>query len=336
VKRVAGCLLLLAAARLVAADELVTLLPAPLQLPAKIGPLVYSGTPHTYDKPGLGISYQYNADRMSLTVYVYDADQKDIGDGADTMASCAEFETAKRGIEQSYQKVELKSQRLVRVGEGADAPLVREAVYEFEREQHAAISYLWVTAAAGRFLKLRFSADPGLRDELPDARRELLTDVARALQPFLKPVDASAKKPGTALNMYLGSGKEAEMQTGMMYLMLLSAIADKMPESAPVCGGAFVPTFEADVSAWRGTLQMGDAAKKSRLEKLLAEADAAGFLEELLWVDMHLEAWGSTPPDGLDLAGYAPWRKKHVKKIERPAAGEVVLEHPRALPIEPL
>jgi hypothetical protein len=125
------------------------------------------------------------------------------------------------------------------------------------------------------------------------------------------------------------------MQAGMMYLMLVSAIADKMPETAPVCGGTFVPGFEADVGAWRAAAQIGEG-KRSRLEKLLAEADAAGFLEELVWADMHLAAWGQTPPDGLDLVGYAPWRKKHAKKIERPAAGEVVIEHPRPLPIEPL
>ena len=81
---------------------------------------------------------------------------------------------------------------------------------------------------------------------------------------------------------------------------------------------------------------MEDKGKKSRLEKLLAEADAAGFLEELVWTDMHLDAWGKTPPEGLDLDGYAPWRKKHVKKLARPAVGEVVLEHPRPLPVEPL
>jgi hypothetical protein len=335
-KRIAGCVVLTALAQLVSAADGVRLEPSPLQLPARIGPLAVTGSPHKYDQAALGVSYQYGADGLSLTVYVYDAGQQDIPDGADTMASCREFESAKRGVEQSYQNVELKSQRLVRLGEDAAAPLVREAVYEFERESRPTISYLWVTAVAGKFLKLRFSAAPQLRDELADAREAVLGEVAKAMQPFLKPANPDAKKPGTALNFYMGGGKGADLQTGMMYLMLLNAFADKVPESAPVCGGPFVPGFETDVSAWRGTLQMAEQGRKSRLETLLAEADSAGFLEELVWTDMHLDSWGETPPDGLDLDGYTRWRKKHVKKLARPVVGEVVLEHPRPLPIEPL
>jgi len=200
-KRLAACLALAVVTSMASADDGVRLEPSPLQLPSHIGPLAITGTPHKYDQPALGVSYQYGAEGLSLTVYVYDAGQQDIADGADTMPSCREFEMAKRGVEQSYQKVELKSQRLVRLGEDAAAPLVREAVYEFERESRPTISYIWVTAVAGKFLKLRFSADPHLRDELADARQAVLGEVAKAAQPFLKPADPNAKKPGTALNL---------------------------------------------------------------------------------------------------------------------------------------
>jgi hypothetical protein len=335
-KRIAGCLVLLAAARLVAAEDMVKLEPSPLELPVKIGPLLYTGTPHKYDQPGLGISYQYNAQGLSLTVYVYDADQKDIGDGADTMASCGEFEIARRGVEQSYQKVELKAQRLVRVGEGADAPLIREAVYEYEREQHQAISYIWITAAAGKFLKLRFSADPRLRDELPDARRTLLTDVANAVQPFLKPTPAADKKAKSSSSIHINGDAVDDAGAGFLYLGLLGAFVDKSPELAPVCGGTLVPDFETELSAWQGVLQMEEHKPSSHLTKVLAEANAAGFLDELVWVDMHRETWGTTPPDGVKLDAYAAWRKKHLKRFHPSEFGRLVFDSPRPLPIEPL
>ena len=336
-KLVARCLFLLAAARLAVAEDLVKLEPSPLELPAKIGPLVNTGTPHHYDRPGLGVSYQYGAQGLSLTVYVYDADRKDLADGADTVPSCQEFEMAKRGIEQSYQSVELKSQRLVRIGEEADAPLVREAVYEFEREGHAAISYVWVTTVAGNFLKLRFSADPRLRDELPDARRALLTDVAKAVRPFLKPKDPNAKPPGASINISMGAnGSGADMTSGFVYLSMLSAAVDKEPQLAPVCGGAIVPPYDTELSLWEAVLAMTDGKPKSPIEKAIAKASAAGFFKELVWVDLHREAWGEQPPQGLNLTGYAPWRQKNLKRFARPEFGAVVIDHPQPLPIEPL
>lgn len=66
-KPTARCLVLLAAARLAAAEDMVKLEPSPLELPARIGPLVNTGARHHYDKPGLGVSYQYGAEGSSLT-----------------------------------------------------------------------------------------------------------------------------------------------------------------------------------------------------------------------------------------------------------------------------
>jgi hypothetical protein len=329
-------MVVLAGAQLAAAEGVLKLEPSPLEMPTRIGPLSTTGEPHKYDEPGLGVSWQYNAAGLSLTVYVYDADIKDLADGADTVPICREFEIAKRGIAQSYQKVELKSQRLVRVGEGAEAPRVREAVFEFEREQRPQISYVWITSAAGKFLKLRFSADVRLRDEVPEARSALLTAVAAAVQPHLKPADPNAKKPSTSLAVNLSGGADADMTAGLMYLGILSALADKSPELAPVCGGELVPSFDVEVSAWRDTFQMDGSKPKSTFGKLVVAADSAGFLEELVWVDLHRQDWGTQPPEGLDLEGYAPWRKKHMKRFQRPDFGRIVVEYPRPLPEEPL
>src|SRR6185369_14336199 len=85
-------------------SESVQLLPSPIMLPKRIGPMAISGEPHKYDDPRLGVSYQYSGPGSSLTVYIYDAGQSGLSDGADTGPVCREFEFAKQGVEQAYQK----------------------------------------------------------------------------------------------------------------------------------------------------------------------------------------------------------------------------------------
>lgn len=315
--------------------EQVQLLPSPILLPKRIGPMYLSGEPHKYDDPRLGVSYQYSGGGSSLTVYVYDAGQSDLADGADTMPVCREFELAKQGVEQSYQKTQLKSQQLVRLSPPDNSPLMREALYEYEREQHPTISFIWITTVAGHFVKLRLSMDPQLRDELPDARRGLLSIVGDAIKPHLKPIAPDAKPAGTSINVNFGGGSDA-MGEGLMYLMLLSAVADKSPELAPVCGGEFVPSLETEAGIFRGMFAADEGVAKSKVGKRMAQIEKAGFLEEYLWVDRHRESWGKVAPEGLTIPEYQAWRKKNLKRFQLPAFGSVTIDHPRPLPLEPL
>ena len=314
----------------------VELLPSPLVLPKRIGPMVLRGEPHKYEDPALGVSYQYGGDGLSLTVYVYDAGNKEIADGADTVPVCHEFEIAKQGVSQAYQKAQLKSEQLVRLNPPDDRPLMREAMYEYEREQRPTISFVWITAAARYFLKLRLSMDPRLRDELPEARRALLSVMGEAIKPHLVPVDASAKSPGASLGFNLGGGSDAEMQAGIMYLALLNTLAEQSPELAPVCGGEVVPGLETEAGLYRGMFGFDEDLAKSGFGKTIAKIDKAGFLEEFLWTNQHREAWGTTPPEGLTLPEYDAWRKKNLKRFKAPNFGTVTIDHPRPLPLEPL
>jgi hypothetical protein len=316
--------------------DAVQLLPSPIILPKRIGPMRLWGEPHKYDDPRLGVSYQYTGDGSSLTVYVYDAGQSDLADGADTIPVCREFELAKQGVEQSYQKTQLKSQQLVRLNPPDDSPLMREALYEYEREQHPTISFIWITAVAGHFVKLRLSMDPRLRDELPDARRGLLSIVGDAIKPHLKPVAPDSKPAGTSININFGGGSGDATGAGLMYLMLLGAVADESPEQAPVCGGEFVPRLETEAGIYRGMFAVGEGLAKSRIGKRMAQIERAGFLEEYLWVDRHREAWGTAAPEGLTISEYQIWRKKNLKRFQLPAFGTVTIDHPRPLPLEPL
>jgi hypothetical protein len=73
----------------------------------------------------------------------------------------------------------------------------------------------------------------------------------------------------------------------------------------------------------------------SKLAKQLAKVDQAGFFEEFVWVELHRESWGATPPEGLALPEYGAWRKKNLKRFKAPSFGSVVVQHPRPLPPEP-
>jgi hypothetical protein len=322
----------------VSAQETVTLSPAPFQMPAKLGPLFIEGAPHQYDDPRLGTSYQFSGPGASLTIYVYDAGVEQIADGADTIAACREFESAKDGVAQSYQGVRLLTQSLARLLPPKDSPQVREAVYELLREGRQKVSYVWVTAAAGNFLKLRFTMDAQFRDELPEARRAILSAVGTAIEPHLAPVDPDAKKPGTSIgiNADIVGGGDDDMGAGFMYLMFLTAMADKEPQSVPVCGGEFVPSFEMELGLQRAVFVTGEDGARSRYGKRLAQIEKAGLLEEFVWTELHRDQWGDKAPQGLMLAEYQQWKKKRLKRFKRPEFGSVTVDYPRPLPLEPL
>ena len=322
------------AAGAVAAQDPVQLLPTPLVFPKRIGPMALVGDPRKYDDPRLGVSYQYGGSGLSLTVYVYDAGQKDLADGADTIPSCQEFENAKQGVEQSYQKAVLKSQFLAKLNPPDVLPQVREALYEFEREGKPTISFIWVTTVAKNFLKLRMSLDPSLRDEVPDARRAVLSTLGEAIKPHLAPVDPDAKPPGTTLNVNLDGGSMKEMALGLGYLAMLTEVIDKSPEMAPVCGGQVTPDYETELGAYQGLMQMNSETPDKPLKKL-ATVEKAGFLEEFVWVELHRDEWGTTPPEGLTLPDYLGWKKKNLKRFKPTYYGSVVVDHPRPLPPEP-
>jgi hypothetical protein len=317
-----------------AADETVRLLPSPLVLPRRIGPMVVVGEPHKYDDPRLGVSYQYGGEGLSLTVYIYDAGEADLPDGADTLFTCQEFEVAKQGVEQSYQKAELKSQFLAKMNPPDALPQIREALYEYEREAQPTISFIWVTTVAKHFVKLRMSLSSRLRDEVPDARRAVLSTLGEAIKPHLAPIDPKAEPPGTSMNVNSLGGSDDDMITGFMYLGLLAAAAGDAPELTPVCGGEIVPGYDTELSLYRGMMTINNEPS-SRSGKALVKVDHAGFLEEFVWVELHRESWGTTPPEGLTLPAYQAWRKKNLKHFKAPNFGSVIVQHPRPLPPEP-
>ena len=115
-------------ARRAAAEETLKLLPSPLEMPRRIGPMASDGAAHSYEDPRLGSSYQYLGRGLSLTIYVYDAGVDAIPDGADNIPVCDQFEDAKNGVAKAgYLDMALKSEQMVRLAPPGDVLLAREA-----------------------------------------------------------------------------------------------------------------------------------------------------------------------------------------------------------------
>jgi hypothetical protein len=329
------CILGFLACTTLANAATVKLAPGPFELPDRIGPMRFDGEPHKYDDPRLGASYQYSGGGLSLTVYVYDLGATDIPDGANTRLACEAFEGAKGDVMHAgYQDVVVKSEQLARLNPAADAPLAREAVLEYTRNDRPTVSYLWVTGASKQFVKLRFSIDDKYRDELVEARRTVLNALGAALAPHLGPADPEAGKMKSSMNLN-GAADRDELGAALIYLASLDVGTDEHPELIPLCGGELLPDYAHELAAFESLAAMSGAGKRTKFTRRLEEIAKAGFLDEFVWTYRHREDWSTEPPAGLELDAFDRWRAKKLKRFTVPDFGTVSFDTPRPLPVEP-
>lgn len=319
-----------------AAEDTVKLLPTAIEFPRVVGPLSMVGETHVYPEPGSGAYQQFLGDGWLLFIYTYDANTKNLPDGADSTPACTQFEFAKKGFldSNSYQNAVLKSERLVPLMPPVPLPQVREAAIEADMNGKHALIYIWLTTAGKQLLKLQLMTKESNRDRVPEVRRLILNALGTAIVPHLVPVDPNAKPPENGININGLGAADDEMQFGFIYLGTLSAIIDKQPERGPVCGGVYEPRFEEDLAAYQMAIKAsaGTTPRSSALKGMVA-ADKAGFLDELVWTQLKRDSWDAHPPEGLDLAAFEPWRKKNLKRFKLDAFGSVVAGKPRPLPV---
>jgi hypothetical protein len=289
-----------------AADNTVKLAPTAIEFPRVVGPLSMVGDTYVYPEPGSGAYQKFQGDGWLLFIYTYDANTKDLPDGAESAPACVQFEYAKKGFleSDSYQNGVLKRESLVSLMPPAPLPQVREAVIEADMNGKHALVYVWLTTAGKQLLKLQLMTKESNRDRVPEVRRLVLSALGTAIAPHLAPVDPNTKPPVNAININGLDAADDEMQFGFIYLGTLSAIIDKQPERGPVCGGVYEPRFEEDLAAYQMAVNVsaGSSLRSSALEGIFA-AEKAGFLDELVWTHLKRESWGEVPPEGLDLTG---------------------------------
>ena len=149
------------------------LLPSPLKMPRRIGPLVLDGEPHNFPirELGIGLSIQRRrpvADRVRLRR----GESRTFPDGADTRADLRAVRRSQGGCDAGeYASPMLKSEQLVRLSPPDDLPQAREARVRIQASKaEPAYSYVWITGGGELFMKMRFTADAALRDEVAGRR----------------------------------------------------------------------------------------------------------------------------------------------------------------------
>lgn len=321
-------------------DNTVRLLPSKFKLLQNIGPMRYTGE-NRYSDRRLGRSFGFGTSGISLIVYVYDFGLKDLPDGPDSVPACEQFEKAKFEIEQggNYQNVVLHGESMRRMTDSPDAPLVREALYQFDRNGVHAWSYLWVTVADGYFVKLRLSLREEVKDEMDEARTEILTTMADALATRPpRPAAAIAAKPAdTSIDIDPGTDP-VEASSWFSYAAELLRASRETPGAMPPCGGLLMPRFATELAARRAALreyQARDAAaRSSEYFSLLMRIDEAGFLDEYVWHYLRGAAEKELPA-GLDLDAFESFRARELAAHAPTTGARVRVNTARQLPLEP-
>jgi hypothetical protein len=321
-------------------DNTVRLLPSKFKLLQNIGPMRFTGE-NRYPDRRLGRSFGFGTSGISLIVYVYDYGLTGLPDGPDSVPACEQYEKAKFEIEQggNYQNVQLRAEVMRRMADSADAPLVREALYEFDRNGIHAWSYLWLTVADGYFVKLRLSLRAEVKDEMADARVEILTTIARALatRPPRPAQEPSPKPPESSIDLDPAM-ESAEALLWFGYAAELLRVSRETAGAMPACGGMLVPQYATELAARRVLLrdyQARDAAaRNSDYLSLLARVDAAGFLDEYVWHYLRGAAEKNAPA-GLDLAGFEAFRLRELESHAPMTGAHVRVNTVRPLPLDP-
>lgn len=320
-------------------DNTVRLLPSKFRLLQNIGPMRYTGT-NRYTDRRLGQSFGYGASGISLTIYVYDFGLRGLPDGPDSVAACEQFERAKREIEigGNYQNVVLRREVTRRMRDTADAPLAREAVYEFDRNGIHATSLLWVTVADGYFVKLRLSLRSEVADELDDARVQILSTMSEAMAARPRRPAPADTSPETSVDLD-AAADPADATLWFAYAGELLRASRDVPGALPPCGGALVPGYATELAARRGALreyQLREGAQHNSVYfNELERIDAAGFLEEYVWYYLRNPALDTAPPAELDLPGFETFRQRELATHQAKTGARVRVNTVRALPLDP-
>jgi hypothetical protein len=318
-------------------DNTVRLAPSQLRLPQNIGPLRYNGESRFSDRR-LGRSFGYNATGISLSIYVYDYGVEGIPDGADSVPLCEQFESAKLEIERggNYENVAMRGEVSRRLTDAADAPVAREAVYEFDRHGVHAVSVLWLTAIDGYFLKLRLSLRAEVADELEEARAQILAAIAGSIENRRRraqnPPPPAVQEASIEVDGSYDAGTAA---LWLSYAAHLVTFSREHPETRPACGGRLVPGFAAELAARRSAL--GDyrarGAQGDAYFDELVRIEDAGFLDEYAWHYLRNDRWDVTPPADLELGAFEVFRQRELAAHVVQSGARVRINTVRALPM---
>jgi hypothetical protein len=316
----------------------VRLAPSQLKLPQNIGPLRFNGESRYSDRR-LGRSFGYNASGISLSIYVYDFGLRDIADGPDSVDLCEQYESAKGEIESggNYQNVVFRGEWRRPLAPGDDSPRAREALYEFDRNGVRALSVLWFTAVDGHFLKLRLSLRSEVADELDEARTQILSAIAEAIESRRKPAPRRATPPVQEASIDVDTIHDRDTAAlWFTYALELVKYSREHPQTRPACGGKLAAGHAAELSARRAALaeyrgREAGARGDNYFDELL-RIDDAGLLDEYTWHYLRNARIDSAPPAELDLAAFEIYRARELATHVVQSGARVRINTVRELP----
>ena len=319
-------------------DNTVRLAPSQLKLPQNIGPLRYSGQ-NRYSDRRLGRSFNYNASGISLSLYVYDYGLDRVPEGPDSVPLCEQYEGAKSEIERggNYENVTFKGELSRPLSEASGSPLLREAVYEFDRHGVHAVSVLWFLAADGYFFKLRLSLRAEVGDELEEARTEILGALATALAQRKKMPAPAAEPVVQEASIEVDSSYDADTAAlWLTYALELVKYSREHPATRPPCGGRLAPGFAAELAARRAALaeyRTRAAGAPAPYFADLLRIEAAGVLDEYTWLYLRDVRRDLVPPLELQMDAFEVFRQRELAAHPVQSGARVRINTVRALPV---
>jgi len=150
----------------------------PDNLPQIIAGIPFKGA-KKFEDPRLGLGVTYENEGASLTLFIYNAGQREIPTGIDGSILREQFEQSKGDLQEAVRQKMLDKAVLEREGVahlGSHEPTVpaREAVFELKKGDNEFKSYLYITAGNNFLFKVRYTV-PKAGEQLKGPSPEMIS-----------------------------------------------------------------------------------------------------------------------------------------------------------------
>lgn len=192
-----------------------------LELPDYIGDLEFNDD-QLHEDPRLGYAVTYIDDGVRLDIYFYDYGFDDIPDGINSRVLREHYEEVKAGLKESgaYSRITLQSEREVSLGAKGIPAL--EAHYLLQDGQRRLLSFIYLTAKYGEFVKVRLSLPVERQSETTKLIDAVFSELAKVLCGGADSVPANGTTILAAIKRMLGAKTVVvamdEIETVMTYV----------------------------------------------------------------------------------------------------------------------
>jgi hypothetical protein len=159
-------------------------------LPKAIAGLPFQGTKQ-FEDPRLGLGVSYYEGGTSLTLFIYNAGQKEIPPGIDGSLVREQFEQSKSDLQEAvrqkiFDQAVLEREGVAQLGSHEPKVPAREAVFDLKKGEEELKSYLYMTARNNLLFKVRYTV-PKAGEQLKGPEPEVISrEVGDLIASWLK------------------------------------------------------------------------------------------------------------------------------------------------------